>query len=751
MLKSQPRQCTDMNELNITKCLTCGGELAQNASSGAYVCKSCKRVYPKRSKSYFEDLKNITAYRQVKDFERAYQLCEEQKSVHPRTGEVYWQAFLCDCGVIYIQDIGEVKPALFNYQYNQQTSVLENINCKKAIEYAQTGIELDYYVSQAKQIEKLIEEFYVLVEKESSYDIFISCKPTKVEKGSDGKLIVKYTDDYKKALELYSALNNYYKVFFAPMSIGQEIGVKTKRYAPGILKALKTSQAMILVSSSYSNVMSQWVQKEWQVYLHYLSKKLKKPNSLLYVCDQEFMKEPPQEFANFKVPVFDMYKSTYLIEVKDYLTLVRGVYNNKIPERKINVDFLQDDYFVYSDEPRFNIENRKYRSVALSEDEVNELASAEAALTSGKFFDASRTYSALIRKNPKLSKAYWGRFCAKIKAKNEQEIVLYAHLANADAYDDVDKAIEFSDSIDFSKHIIDLLIAALNKDVDWKDLQALCSMLVKYIDNSKLEWVLRILGNHALKYIGLSKVKIAEDIYASAKRLFFAGNRAVSVNFANIYASNLHKNGYRKLSEKYFEMLIQATNDADNYLRLLECRFDVASIENINLKSVTGPSAANGVKSAKELETIDLIERMLICDCKNNTSDCTEEFIKCVLYQQKQRAKNMKFLIETVVSCLVQMDKEYKAVDFLIRIANGYIMQKEFDLAKVYLDDVIARKQNASKAYWALLKCKHKAQSDADLAKKASDLLESPEFRTAVNYATGDEYNYYFAVYNGKI
>ncbi|MGM9609414.1 MAG: toll/interleukin-1 receptor domain-containing protein, partial [Eubacteriales bacterium] len=274
--------------------------------------------------SYSAELTDITNRRQIREFIKAEELCKALLEKQPESSEANWQALLSSLGVVYVKEkeTGASKPTFFSYTYDERTSVLENSYYKNAVRFA-TGDDRQYYEEKGKELDRLLKEFFELVAKEDSYDIFISFKQSEQVTTADGEVRTVETNDCVKAREIYEHLKDKYRVFFSPESIGKDTGILGEKYEPRILKALQTAQAMILLGSKKEYLESQWVENEWKRYLYFMEKGKKNKASLIYIYNQSFAQLPPA-LQDMQLPSVDMFKADMFKQIDSKLTFVKS-------------------------------------------------------------------------------------------------------------------------------------------------------------------------------------------------------------------------------------------------------------------------------------------------------------------------------------------------------------------------------------------------------------------------------------------
>ncbi|MCH5162065.1 MAG: leucine-rich repeat protein [Clostridiales bacterium] len=735
----------------ITKCLTCGGDLAPD-NSGIPTCIYCGRQNKDAAGGFSHELEEIVKRRQLREFIQAEELCRELQSKQPENAEVYWQTMLATLGVVYVQEGGKAKPTFFSYSYDDRDLISNNSNFQNAVKYAKTTEERKYYESQAQVLDSLLKEFFSLVAKEDSYDIFISFKKSFKAMAGNEEVSVD-TNDYRKAEEIYNHLKDTYRVFFSPVSIGKDTGIEGEKYEPRILKALQTSQAMILLGSKTEYLEGQWVQNEWRRYLYFIDKGKKKSASLILGYQQAMPPLPPA-LKDVQWPNFDWFKDGYLKVLDEKLAFVKSSKGLKsmLKARKVNSNFDTDADldFGYTGK-RVSISGKGYDSIVLSASDERELALAESALQAKQFSGAKNLFNNLIKKNPNNAQAYWGRFKARIKAEKDGQVQHRITAPGTEEYfDDIDKAIDCSNDESFSWRIVDCLIDALRTGAEWKHQSKVFEFLLKYLDDKRVGTVLGILSKKATDKLG-TNVQVAEAVFESSRKLFFEENKSKALKHMREFADALYEKKHFDKARKYYEEIASVKKDGEVYMRLLGCRLKAVDVTQTSFSLDIDSDDDASSKKPSELDLDEIIERAVICADSSRSSKVDDQVQEMVFFQAANNTKNVKPFIETVVSCYDQLEKGEKAQKFLLNIADLFIRCKKFKYAQEYCNEVLSRDQNCSRAHWGLLMCRFKAVSEAQLAEKREKLLDLPEYTNAVSCASESEFRHYTDILNGDV
>lgn len=740
-----------MSEMTRNKCLTCGGDLFPDGH-GVPTCDHCGRQYPDATGSFSHELTEIAHRRQLREFIQAEELCRELQLKQPESSEVYWQTLLATLGVVYVQEESKAKPTFFSYSYDDRESILDNENYKKAIQYASSESDRRYYESHANELDRLLKDFFSLVAKEDSYDIFISFKRTVTATvGNEERQID--TDDYIKAEEIYNHLSKKYRVFFSPVSIGKDTGIEGEKYEPRILKALQTSQAMVLLGSRKEYLESQWVQNEWRRFKYFIDKGKKGKASIILGYEKN-MPGLPVALKDIQLPSFDWYKNNYIQELESKLTFVRSSKGIKssLKNRKISSDFGTDTSFnVGYSGKRIAISGKSNTGIVISASEERELDFAEKTLQSRHFDNAKMLFSNILIKNQNSAKAYWGRFKASIRATTDDDVPRAITAKDTEAYfDDIDSAIDCSNDEQFSWSIVDILIKTLNTNVAWSKRKKVFDRIIKFLDDKRIDKVLKTLSDAAFACLD-TNVNTAAEIFESSRQLFFEENKKQALSHIRKFADGLYNKLYFDKARKYYEELASAQKDAEVYLRLLGCRIKAADVTQAKFVLKVNTEDDASTKKPAELDLDEILERAIICTTKSNSEKIDSQIQKIILFQVMHNRSNIKPFIETAVSCYVSMDEEEKAIKLLLSVSELLIQVKKFKQAQEYYNEVLSRNPNCSQAHWGLLMCRFKVISEVQLAKRSSKLLNLPEYTNAISCASEAEFRHYTDILNGQV
>lgn len=785
-----------MSELKTLEvCLQCGGELQADPRTGVLECIYCHRKHVGGTESFSDELKRIVEQRQLREFIKAEELCEELIKKQPNSPEAHWQMVLAKLGVVYVNEGGESKPTFFSCSYSERESILNDANYKKVLDNAK-GADRLYYEDKAKELDELLQEFFMLIKKEKNYDIFISFKHLEEVTDAQGNKRKIETKDCRKAREIYEQLKDKYHVFFSPVSIGQDTGIQGEKYEPRILKALQSAQAMILVGFTEENIRAQWVENEWRRYRYQIEKGKKLKKSLIYVYDENAVLFKLPAFRDIQIPNVDVDKGKYLEEIEKLVSFVSSSKGLKsaLSGKKVNVDFESeenDSMFSSSNRTTITIGGAGGKErIQVSANEERELQSAESDMVRERFGEAGNTYKAILKTNPRSAEACWGWFKAKIGAKSDKLVPDRIAESKASSIDVqlLDHVIEYSSDADFSWGVIDIIIECFKKQNDWNKLKPLYGFLINYIDESRVKQLLKNLEHTCEVAIAEGKVKVAEDVFENAKKIFIEEVKKSSMQFMDAYATNLAKFHHYDVARKYFEQLASAKNSSYDYLKLLSCRLKTNNIKEtiIKLDKDKKEVEEGKVKKVSELSIAEIIERIIVCDnregqstskqkrgvlggIKKNsntllslgdvfavTSSATDSSTyqtlrDILLYQVQHNRAGVHDLIQIMVGTYKELDNKEATRDLLFKVAEELVFCRNFTEAEIWYREILADDPNDAMAHWGTLKCRLKAVDDYAVSKYGKKLQEYLEYNNAKNCADNEQFDYFEKVRYGEI
>ena len=712
---------------NLTECLHCGGTLAPHPKTGILTCKYCRREYKEALDEFSYELKEIVTRRQMREFAAAEELCRELTQKHPESCEGWWQMLLSSLGVVYVNDGKDAKPTFFSYNYDEKDSILNNECYKNALKNAKTSHDKEFYRTEGERLDKLLREFFDLVSKENSYDVFISFKKSETVTDSEGRERTVDTDDYKKAEEIYQSLKDRYRVFFSPVSIGSDTGIAGEKYEPRILKAIQSAQAMILVGTSTAHIESNWVANEWRRYKYFTEKGYKRKDSLILAYIGNMPKLPPA-LREIQLPSVDMFKSSYLEELSVKLSFVkssRGI-KSQLNGRRISRDFSSGSGKIGFDKDveRIKIGGKHNDKIEISASEERELEFARQSLAAGKYSDAALIYSGIIENHPESAKAHFGRFLASIATeKAGKKADPYAGLAmqdfsqmrrggsdvlasvdpkkvNKTALADFEAAIEYASEPDFAWQVVEALIGVVKNADEWDSYKKFLPTLAKYTDPIRAKMLIENMQGMVAELAKTRKYRLCDEIIEHMKKFFFEENGDYNLSVIEKHANLMLGVGDYKSARRYYELLCSAGKRASYYYGLLSARVGAYDLTKTAVTLSPNLSDDASKKTPDKLDLDEIIERIYICAGDGDASDkrYIERVEQVALYQVRNNQNASRPFVDTVINCYLQLGLSEMAEAFIEKCANAYLYAKRFDFAKVYFNELLHHNYRRSKS-----------------------------------------------------
>ena len=295
----------------VFKCKMCGYSLDVNENTSIITCEACgsKQTVPTFRDELTRGLYDRAShFRRNNEFDKALGIYEQILNEYPNDAESYWSIVLCQYGITYVDDpkTGNKIPTINRVQYQ---SIYDDDNFKMALKYA-SGEQKVVYEHEAKLIDGIQKQILDISKKEKPFDIFICFK----QSDDNGNR----TKDYVAARKIYDLLTSEgYKVFFAPVTLQDKLGLA---YEPYIFSALNSAKLMLVVTCNAEYANAPWVRNEWSRYLNII----KKDNSkkLFVIYKDVNLYDLPTELASRQA--LNMDTLGYDIDLKDAVKKILG-------------------------------------------------------------------------------------------------------------------------------------------------------------------------------------------------------------------------------------------------------------------------------------------------------------------------------------------------------------------------------------------------------------------------------------------
>ena len=371
------------------ECKNCGGEL-ELVSEGIGRCTSCrsKQPMPRINDEKFNRANRLRL--ENVNFDDAREIYETIVNDNPNEAEAYWGIVLCRYGIEYVKDpyTDEYKPTCNRII---ESSIQEDADFKKAVSCASDEENREYYINQARMIDKIQQRILSIARTEQPYDIFISFK-------ASDDVTKEETEDSKRATSMYYALKEKgYRVFFSKETLKDKAG---EEYEPYIYAALKSAKVMILVGTKAEYMNAKWVKNEWR---RFNKMRLDGEKKLILPA---YAKMDPYEFP-FELngmQALSMERMDFLMDLLSNIERFIGESakdrNDRETSESVN-KILEQKGFVSNKYARWNENGKKL-------------------LEMGHYNEALLEFNKAIEENPNYANAYWNRLLTKLKISEEQ-------------------------------------------------------------------------------------------------------------------------------------------------------------------------------------------------------------------------------------------------------------------------------------------------------------------------------------------
>ena len=290
-------------ELIVTRCSDCGGEIIFGAGKTVARCSYCgapnqmpRKPEIKKNLDYANELRNSGEFREAM---RAYQ---DVLQLSPDEVEARWGRLLAKYGVIYVED-KEKRECHITCRRSVKTLFQEEHDYEAILNLAEPEVR-EKYINDAKYIDRVQMKIRILRQQEKPYDVFLCYKE---RDGSGGR-----TEDSLRMQGIYNDLTkDGYRVFFAPETLKDKTGAD---YESAIFAAIESSRVMLVMGTRKEYFTSTWVRSEWRRYLEKMDNREDKVLLPLF----EDAKDLPEEFTLRFIQGYKM-EGPYLLDLKSRL------------------------------------------------------------------------------------------------------------------------------------------------------------------------------------------------------------------------------------------------------------------------------------------------------------------------------------------------------------------------------------------------------------------------------------------------
>ena len=284
----------DSNKLNGLECFYCKSNHLIQLSENKFQCKSCGHINYRPNKQIdtkFEIASDYLRQYKFKEADSVYLELYKSDDVNTKAQALFGR-ILSYFGIIFIRSSykgnNEVLPskAIFLKFDNEIESILDSDYYKEI-----NNLSFDGKESLLFKIKELNKEYIEIRKKlieEPIYDVFICVKIS-----STIDFTAKTNSFTNYAVPIFNELTGKNRSMFSDEKpklkvFCSEITKPSSHYDSEIFAALAKSKMMLVIGESREHLESDWVQSEWQRWLHFMKKGIKKENSLITLFTEPF-------------------------------------------------------------------------------------------------------------------------------------------------------------------------------------------------------------------------------------------------------------------------------------------------------------------------------------------------------------------------------------------------------------------------------------------------------------------------------
>ena len=713
------------------KCNRCGAPGPfESLGRGVYRCKHCYNdfVLPKFDSNdgdLIAKLEKIIELRNTLNFDRCEEeidgLLKDKKALENNSvlGEIYFQKFLCDYGIVYVDEDGVTlnKPTINRLSPNP---CLNNANYQNAIINSK-GEALKNYKESAAQIEAIRSAAFDKCSDDEPYDVFISLKVKTFDKKG-------YTADDKIAREIYDYLSkNGYRVFYSEETLKRKAG---SEYEPIIYHALYSASVFLLIcTDDVDYINAPWVRNEWTRFL-----KRKEENSNIamvsVVSNKIKIESLPSKLAKLQALNYDpsFYKNLNSV-LKDN---VKRRIKTSIKEKDVNVSVKPISVAEVKIEKTGFRASKEKIVIKPSEDILltNALQTIEKgvmtiskARKANEYFNAARkTLNSIIAQNEENYLAYWYLYLCDNQAFLDETLKNYIFLI------DEEKASQllfnfFSyapESVAIEK--LNILVTQCKTSIN-QFLNAgvsLYNILLKYVDSKTELDLTELIINKLIDDIDncvnkkhLPAVEyVTKTIYPVLTQI---GTKGV-INYYDSVARAFRKKYFFEESERYQNLALELFKaDPDALWNKMCLRFKISDDSRI-------PSLFKSKKRCAYI--IETIENMLSggYKIKNKQNNYINQMIDMCIKYSKINVNNAYFLFTSILSILPNAKAYTKEdvynsyfYDKVTDFSEKLLMLKKYNLSMQLSKELISNGIDDYRTHWNILKADKHLRTNFDL------------------------------------
>lgn len=747
-----------MNVTNL-KCNRCGSPNVEHIGQGMYHCKNCDAQFPMsytgNDESITTKLSRIYDLRNKLKFDECEEIIDSillesnhNENLKPLLGDVYFQKFLCDYGVCYVDEDGSpIQIPTLNRL--SPTSCFENANYINARNNYSNKDAKEKINQAVSVIENIRSKAFEKVLDEDPYDVFISLKVRTL----DGK---GYTSDDKVARDIYDKLTkNGYRVFYSEETLKQKAG---SEYEPIIYHALFSAKVFLLICTDDVEYIKQpWVQNEWSRFLK--RRELEQDLAMVSVITSKIKIElMPSKLARLQALNYDpsFYQNLDII-LKQH---VHRTLKSNLNKKEINVSIKPISVAqVKIEKTKFGANKEKIVFQANEEilltsalQQIDRMCITKSKNEKKKFHaSAFKILDEILKLNIQNYQAYWYKYLCANEASDDKKLIR--------DYQTFTK--EQIDSLEFIK----LFFEYAPEDIALEKLKILLEQLKCLIKANDGHYISLPLYECLLSYMGekdelnmtqLIKEKVIDSL---------AMKRLNDFNLLNKISETIYpvltKGGAKRVISYYDDVsrvlrgcarfneskiyqdkaleLFEADPDALWNKLCLEFKITNRHRYNVLLKTKKGCDA-----------TKQTIEKMLSGGYKIRNTDLNyvNMVVNLCISNLKINVKNACSLFLDILAILPNA-KEYTDEDeyneYFSMIVNNFsnkcLLLGQFDTVRQLSNELISQKLDTPETHWNLLKAENKMHTNYDLLVSKKDFTDDTELYNNILIRSIDDKN----------
>ncbi len=748
-------------------CPFCGGELLFSQNDDIVKCKYCHKDISVKELSkdlytskYQEKLNEAIELRNACDFEQAAIILEDVISKDKENAQAYYQLLLCEYGISFVDEDGNTTREVPILNLVHDESIFDKHYYKTLCEILKDNPEtLEYYNQSLTQIDKLRMEAIDLMKEEEPYDVFISYK--RQDNGVP-------TNDSEVARRLYDKFTSWgLKCFLAQKTLHEErFG---EAFEPIIYSALMSAKIFILVCASPNKeyLNSPWVKSEWMRFKKRVE--TSKEKLLLIPVLEGGFKVDRLPTALKKFEALPLNEEFYQITNARFKNIIRVekrsqfqnvTLDTSIKKLKTTAENISTQSFKGFKETDLDYSEKIEFEVATSDMETNTLKS---------YAKAYERLSKITETNPhnynaNLAKLKCDLFLPWKSSLMDAELNPYnIDRISQDFYNTIVVAKK-EDALELSNIMTELLVKSLSQKP---------RVFLKIL-NDKNDFFLSVMSSFNDKEVMLEKIKLFEEPFIDqvdrklAKRPNCLDDKDIETILLKVFKrfySNYEEEGarliiklYNRVSRRYLsaylfkfasrlnkvilgideynkealwsEFIIRHGGD-DNSFALAD-KLTIKHFRTFDLNNI--PSL-----EGNEDNIYYIIVKLISGGAKFNLSSEDNKFtllLKSALIMVNNPKKIG--LAKLIIKTLIEMSGSAKIshedyLNLLLKSGNRFLIEKDYEEASKYFNEILANDEDNLEARWGLTKCEAKSPTNYSLLFYKGSIGDLSSFKVLLN------------------